>query len=402
MKAHPFLWVLLAACDVPSPSLRLSFSSGPSQECPSIDCKDLPLTCDAWVSIRILDPAVPDTPYLSECKPVRVIEAQDDLCALGGVEIEPRTLPLRDLEYQVAVIPASMVTRDENNAPVCPTNIQYDAVNGFPVAVSGQTTPALGGRGYYRPGDDVVSITLGCTNLDLVNNDSCIGEATVQVSATVDDFDTRISVGAAEAGRLDLSVGEPRASGTEFVLEPGDVAELVRKSPTSWGVDAELFDPFVCLAVFDDVPQSTTALTCQPASITDEQIDFTGVRLTKASLDQILDAIALSDFPSEGLTIGIVLDVNGNPRSGIRVTAKETAGVVPTIRYLSNDRTSVTGTSTSGGQRGAVFVSTDAPFGTEFSATTTSPSQTVTALGGRIEGKVTIVVLRFPDPILGE
>lgn len=392
------LLALLVGCEPPTPPLLLQFS----ENCPSTACEELPLTCDAWVSIRIIDPLVPQTAYLSECKPVRRLQTQDNLCALGGVEFEQRELPLRTLEVQVAVVPPSSIMSGEDGQPVCPTNIQYDVVNGFPI-----TGAALGGRTYYHPGDSEIGITLGCTDLKLVENETCVGASTVEVNALVDDFETRVTVSQPVADQLTLAVGKPRADGGELVLEPMDVTELVREpqsSPPAWSIHSGLFDHFVCLTVFERVPQSTETVTCKTTSLIEPTVDFEstpGVRLTKATLDDVLDAVELTEFPLEGLTIGIVVDVNGNPRSGITVETEPTVegAPAPTIQYLSSDRTSIGGTSTS---LSAIFVSTDAPFGTEFKAeTTTTPMLTAKAIGGRIARKVTIVVLQFQDPIIG-
>lgn len=404
MKRILVLGCLLSACDVPQPVLELELSSGQSQECPSTDCRDLPMPCEAWISVRIIDPAVPETPYLSHCEKLAQ-NSKSDLCSLGGVELEPRELPLRDLEVQVAVYPASEISFDAEGDPICPTGLTFGAADGFPVPSS--ATPALGGRGYYHPRDETISVTLGCTDLELIDNNTCVGMLTTHVVATVDDFDTRVSVSTLEADRLALSVGAPRPSGTEYVLTPSDVGPLARVPnvlPPAWSGESGLFGAHACLAVLDDAPQSTTTLTCRTASLLDKTIDFTsipGVRLTKTALDQILAALA-TPFPPDGLTIGVVLDVNGNPRGGITVqTPNPPNGIAPTIRYLSSDRTTVGGVMTSSGQHGGVFVSTDAAFGQVFSVTAGAPPQTVQALGGRIAGKVTIVVLQFRDPIVG-
>lgn len=405
MRGALLVWLLVAACDAPQALLRVTLSEGPAQECPSLDCNEIPMTCDSYISIRIIDPEVPETPFHSQCTDVR-LNGPRTLCSIGAVELEPKELPLRDLEVQVAVYPASMITFDADGNAVCPTDVRYDASNGFPIPAT-INRPALGGRDYYHPGDETTVVTLGCTNLEAIHNETCVGTNNVHVSATVDDFDTRVSVGELEADRLSLSVGEPRTSGAEYVLNPSDVDPLDRamRLPPAWATDlSHRFGQYACLAVLDDTPQSTTALTCKAASMLDEDVEFTsppGTRLTKTALDQILAAVSLAAFPAEGITIGIVLDVNGNPRQGVTVVPSSMGEVTPTIRYLSSDRTTAGGTATSSGLGGGVWVSTDAPFGTIFSASVDTPPQTVQTLGGRIAGKVTIVVLRFRDPIVG-
>ena len=115
------------------------------------------------------------------------------------------------------------------------------------------------------------------------------------------------------------------------------------------------------------------------------------MRLSKAALDQMLAALSLSTFPTNGLTIGLVLDQNGQPVRDQTVTASAPGGVPVSIAYFDDFRTSVgaTRTSTSG-----AWASTDAPFGTTFSASS-GVGFPVTRIGGAIVGKVTIVVLQY-------
>lgn len=400
MMRLAILLVALVACETPVPSLRIRLTEGPSQSCGTTSCSEVPLACKTWLSIRIIDPADPMAPFLSQCQPLSQT-GDRDLCSVARVDLDPTPLPITDLEVQIALYPESMITKDPvTNEDICPSSTEYDAVNGFPI--ESEMAPALGGRAYYRPGDEIVTVTLGCTNLELVNDPTCVGLSTVHVSATVEDFDLTASVTEFEADRLSVGVGEPRSQNTVFVLNPGDVTALRRavRAPPSWATDVPLFTSTACLTVLDDAPQSTTAVTCTAASVVDDIVEFagdpTGVRLTKTSLDRILQALSLSQVPMQGMTIGIVLDRNGVPLPNQVVAA---AG--STVLYLSSDRSSVAGSSTSGGPLGGVFISLDAPFGTTFSTSGGTPNQTPAALGGRIENKVTIVVLKFSAPIVG-
>jgi len=386
----------LCACDTPSPALRLRLTEGETQTCGAVDCADVPLTCRTWISIRIIDPADPSAPYLSQCQEV-LQNRNRNLCSVASVDLETTALPVRDLEVQVALYPQDVITTDPvTNLDVCPSDTQYDAVNGFPV--ENGATPAVGGRAFYRPGDETVTITLGCTNLELVNDPSCVGLATVQVKATVDDFDLAASVTPLEADRLSVTVGEPALVGGAYVLNPGNVKALDRTvtAPPAWGTVVQLFNSYACLAVLDDTPQSTTSVTCRTAMVTDDDLSFAGIRLSKGSLDQILRTLSLTQVPTQGLTIGIVLDKNGDPL-GNQVVSSPGA----TIQYLSSDRNSIVGSSTASGLLGGVFVSTDAPFGTSFSTSGGIPNEMPSAIGGRISNKVSIVVLKFTGPVVG-
>jgi hypothetical protein len=66
---------------------------------------------------------------------------------------------------------------------------------------------------------------------------------------------------------------------------------------------------------------------------------------------------------------------------------------VGTISYFSADRLGIDlgPTTTASG----AFISLDAPFGSVFSVRQTTTQRTVYRIGGRIDGKVTIVILKF-------
>jgi hypothetical protein len=357
------------------------------------------MTCRSYLGVRILDPGDPMAPYHTDCIEIPQRLDDKDICTIGGIDLGKQKLPYRDLEVQIAVFPAEVVTFDERGLPVCPADTAYDAVYGFPIASADKVTPSLGGRTYYRAGDDIIHVTLGCSNLEALSNDQCTGVASVTVNATVEDFDDHLGVIGDEAERLSVGVGQPKPQANGYVLNNADLTPLAHNafSSSAWaGTADELFTSHACLTVLDDTPQSTSSVSCRRASITDSSIDLSGahagVRLNKASLDQILDALSLTEFPIEGLTVGVVVD-GGVPVAGQIVNAPGA-----TIEYLSSDRSTVTGTMTSGGPNGGVFVSRDAPFGTEFSTTSMIPPATPTKVGGLIRGKVTIVVLDLSNP----
>ena len=348
------------------------------------------------MSIRILDPADPNSPYLSQCVEVAIGVAAD-MCALRSVDLLQKPIPVRDLEVQVALFPESMIMFDMTTGdPICPANTEYDAAYGFPIA-SGET-PAVGGRAFYHPGAETVDVTLGCTNLDAING--CTGEGAVKVSGQVNDFLSGVGV----IDELTVAVGEPVPSTPSHVLPPMRLTPLRRMNLQWSGEVDDPFKDFACLAVLDDAPQSTTSLVCRRADAADKEIRFTsindnqdpdfagaGVRLSKAALDEILLALG-TPFPMAGLTVGIVRDSNGNPVSN--QTVSTSAG---TVQYLSADRLSFTGTRT--GSSG-IWISTDAALGTTFTAQPTTGTP-ISRIGGQVENKATIVVLQFTSGVGG-
>ncbi|MBL0220532.1 MAG: hypothetical protein IPQ07_42520 [Myxococcales bacterium] len=387
--------LVLAACDPPSPLVRLRLADGPVGQCPSTSCADVPMLCATWISIRVVDPADPTAPYLSQCQLVPQ-DRKKDMCSVASVELDTPQLPLRDLEVQVALFPESMIGTDANGDPICPSDTRYDASSGFPVASA--ESPAVGGRTYYHPGDDKILVTLGCTNLMAINEASCGGVGAIPITAAVNDFDSGVTF----TGAMTVSVGEPVVADPFYVLSPQQLHVLDPVPALRWAgsVDAP-FTSYACLAVLDDAPQSTTSVVCRRATVNDLTLDWpsrvdepdptrrvgSGVRLSKAALDQMLAALSLTSFPVHGLTIGIVLDPSGNSVANQVVTPS--AG---TVQYFAGDRATVGGTKTTSS---GVWVSTDAPFGTTFSTFGGTPPTTVQRIGGLIDGKVTIVVLQF-------
>ncbi|MBA3464239.1 MAG: hypothetical protein H0T46_30065 [Deltaproteobacteria bacterium] len=352
------------------------------------------------MSIRIIDPADRVSPYLSQCVEV-LPNVKEDMCALRRVVLEQTPIPIRDLEVQVALFPESMIRMDPSTGePICPAGTEYDAVNGFPIA--SQDAPAVGGRAFYQPNDEFVLVPLACANLDLVSG--CDGPGAVEISAQVNDFDSRVTFN----GPMTVSVGEP-VPAAEFYTLPTSRLQTLEPAPgQTWagGVD-DPFMGFACLAVLDDAPQSTTTLVCREATAADTLVTWpnpsdaalgkrasAGVRLSKAALDQLLAALSMPSFPEHGLTIGLVLDRNGDAVPNQMVTATAPMGSTrppPTVQYFSFDRSMVGGTRTTGS---GVWASTDAEFGTTFTATS-GVGLPVSRIGGQIDGRVTIVVLQF-------
>jgi hypothetical protein len=405
----------LAACDPPSPKIRMFFSQGPAQSCDTDDCAMIPVTCDFYAGIRIVDPAEPSQPLYTHCQllsPGRTPTA----CMLNQITLDDlQSLPYRDLQVQVAMFPEDQVdTTTDPGIPICPSDTMYD---GTGLAISrglGEPQgPSIAGQGYYHPGDTDIDVTLGCADTGPLVDD-CSFISSVQARATVDDFDTHVSVAAiadgirctlqAPANCLTVGIGEPSFVFPDYFLALSGLTTLTRVVPDpgspTWAASVDhLFSAKACISVNDGIGESTTTATCTsevsptiPIGPTTKSLTLVGKRLSKASLDQILAAAGLTAPPPEGLTIGIVLD-RGSPISGQNVVID---GPVPdggtaTIEYLNSTRTGISGSSTSSGPNGAVFISRDAPFGTTFRAM--KMSTVAKQIGGRIRDKVTIVVL---------
>jgi hypothetical protein len=324
------------------------------------------------------------------------------MCALARVNLASTPLPVRDLEVDIAVFPATDVGLDpDSNDLLCP-QVSFTAT-GYPVAVA--PAPALGGRGFYHPGDDLVHVTLGCTDLEAIK-DSCQPDTRVTVTATVDEFETRLPVSASSvtATQLRVSVGEPRASGSEFVLNPADIRDLAFDAesssggaPASWTNDIDNLElnKYACVEVLDEDAQSPGTLRCRPATV-GSPLNLSGTLLMPATVNKVLGLLstdAIPKLPAQGLTIGMVVDQAMTPAPGFVVSSSGGPGNLSqlgTVSYLTETGLGGSATADSG-----VFVSRDAPFGTQFSIG--GPGRpTIVATGGLVRGKITVVILAAP------
>jgi hypothetical protein len=403
------LAALVAGCSDPTFTLRFRVTAGAADACTNLaggvatECQDVPMSCAAVVSIRVFNPNTPTLPVISVCQEL-MMASNPTLCEIAQVTLPPPTSPVeaQTLEVEILVYPKNKLEIDmATNLPICPAMVDI-GIDGFPTPSlvpcmpegPCDATPAVGGIAFYHPGDPETVVELGCADLKLLNDPVCTG-ATTQVTATVTDFDTLVSVPGSLAPRLSVEVGAPStdSTGTSFAAIAPDLMLDTTTIPPTW--HGFIADPpsIACIQVDEtDVAARTDTVRCKEAVTGDPAPnDFVGTRLVKATLDNIVAVLGLPAFPDKGLVVGIVLDDHGNPAAGLQVSASGTSPA--TIQYLSALRDSVGGTVTS---TGGIFISQDAPFGTEFSAT--QGSETATAVGGLIVGKVTIVVLQIPNP----
>lgn len=395
---------VLAACgDPPTFKIEYALTQGPAQACVAASgamaksCADVAMPCDAVLSVRIISPSDPSTPFVSQCARV-VADRPKDLCSIAGIDLPAPMdkIPAETLEVQVAVYADADLPHDDANQPMCPTDLQFSA-DGLPAESS--PSPAVGGRAFYHPGDTTTVVTLGCTDEAAIQDPKCINQNMIAVTATVTDFDTDVPVPASLAAQLNVLVGEPQpvtiGATTEYELPPTQTRalDLVSGPTPSWAAAVDLkLVATACLEVLEDIPQATPTVTCKLLSTLGggSMLDITGVRLSTATLDQILMALPThtTQFPPQGLVIGIVLDQLGNPVQNVVVTADNTTTSVQTLS--ENRQQIVAGATSSNG----IFVSANAPYGTTFSVGSRG-----SAFGGLVAGKVTIVILQVtPTP----
>lgn len=394
--------VALAGCDLPPFQLAYRYSGGPAQSCappaqPSgvpVTCDLIPLACDAVLSVRVITPQEPNAPHVGVCRaipknPTGSNPSGNDLCSIASIDLPTGDVPKETLEVQVAVWPKGAVEVKPNEYNCRPYPLEYDRTDGYLVPPPpGMSSPGLGGRAFFHPGDDRVTVTLGCADLEATNA-ICAGATSVTVQTTVEDFDTTLSVGPEDGKVLAVRAGRPREVGGAFVMTTNDsrVLGLTSEAPTPvWAGDVDVaLKGTACVSVLDDGAETTTTVRCRTIPSDATTVMTTGTRLAKDTLKRIVTALGLGEFPATGLTVGIVLD-QGLAQPGFAVEPSETTS---TILYLNEARNGFVGTQTSAN---GIFVSTDAPFGTHFEATNGS-ANTLSVVGGLIAGKVTIVVL---------
>jgi hypothetical protein len=398
---------LVAACSDPPPlTIKYALKTDGSQLCYANaatqtlahSCTDVSMLCKSVLDLRIVSASDTTQQYVKVCQEVT---GRQNLCSIAGIDLPKpaSSIPEQTLEVQVALFVEDDLAKDPDTGdPICPPDLEFGA-DGLPVSSS--ASPAVGGRAFYHPGDTSTVVELGCTDELALQKPSCAGTNTIAVTATVNDFDTEVSVPATLADSLSVLIGEPVADINGFsTLPPTHLHPLDRTvvGPTpGWGgaVDLQLLSS-ACLEVLEDVPQATPSLVCKQVAVGQEQIDLPGIRLSKTTLQQFLTALN-SPFPAEGLVVGVVLDDLGNPAAGVQVTTSDPAA---TLSYLSQNRQSLiaAGLTTSTTSNG-IFLSTDTRYGATFTAIdplggTSQPS----AFGGLVQGKVSVVVLQFTQP----
>jgi hypothetical protein len=392
--------MLLAACGDDTLKLAFQVSSGPVQACPSAavpaapTCEDVPLLCDAVLNIRIVRPASPEETFLPFCE--EIPRDRRDLCALEQIRLPAHQLPKETLEVQVMIWPRDAVTEDSDTGDLDCRQIYGRSVSigfgvhGFPDEIA--PSPALGGRAFYHPGDEQTVVTLGCSDLPAVNRPVCAGRIEVRASVNeVGRWATAVPVQAQVAVRI----GEPRYVAGRDEHEWRPLATLdPRPAEELWigGLDTIDVEDSMCVEVIGTSGANVPTVRCARIDKSARTLALAGTWLPATRLQQILTGLNFTAVPPQGLTIGVVLDAMGRPVAGYRVDSSP----AHEVKYLDVDDKVVTGgvaTTQSG-----LFVSEEAPYGADFRAyegAGTTERTRAPAVGGRVNGKVTIAVLQL-------
>jgi hypothetical protein len=380
-----------AACGPDSVPFEIEFRLSP--ECGGDSCTQIATRCNAAIMFRIVDAETGEL-HINRCE---VVEGGSQLCELmGQFEFDPELLPNRMVRLEMAIWPLDAVDPEDP----CP-EVSFDRSGKYQ---AGQPMPAIAGQSYFQVGsNEIAPLTLGCVFKEMLDAPECRTDTTPHVTTLVVDFDTRVPVPSTFSTRLAVSIGEPTYNSAldEWFISQSDLIELMVTAllpELTYEVDIPFyFTETACLQVLSNEIGAAATVRCyraSPSDLPDNLLAAEGTFLSEDTLDQIQLALGGGPLPNDGLVVGLVLDVNGNPAAG--------ATVVPSlgsVQYLNADLTSTAGlteTSSSG-----IFVSTDAPY--ELPAggvpnnwyASTVDDTTDTVIGGRVKNKVSIVILRF-------
>lgn len=376
---------LVGCADDPPISIRYELSTGPAQKCHSPTCIGIELDCETVLSVRIVDPRSGQEVF-SVC---RKLESAENLCKMTSVRlVSENELPARRLAVQVAVYKADHVQQSDGTYS-CPTDLAFDGNRFALTSPTDEKPPAVAGMGYYEPGDAETVIRLGCANLPIVNTPECRGENNIKVTASADDFDTGVFL--QQPNNIKLWVGEPVGPDQfQIVYSKMDELKLVDPNavgPSAWnGFIKKTASPkSLCLVVDEKAAGATASVRCIKVKGNETQFDLRGLRLSNLTLRSVLGALGYmpGEFPPKGLVVGMVVDAQGKPMSGVRVQPSSGS-----VQYLGPTRDGLidTGTSPTG-----IFISQDVPYESSWSAPGTSGGY-----GGVIPEHVTVVILQ-PD-----
>lgn len=398
MIARGLLLLLLlvtAACGPDATPFRLDLvlHRGDTVQCSSDVCQNIGMSCDALMLVQMVPADSPTaTPYYRHCARV---EGGTDLCVLEGVDLPPREIPNVKVLVQVAVwrYDDPGLARNDAGVPECPeVTFKLNNVE----TKETMPSPAIAGQSYFEVGSSsLVEVVVGCSDEAELDDDECRATGAIGVDAQVFDFDTFVSVSPAIGAQLDVSLGEPLLDGGAWTLDnPTPHDERIPTVPL-WHWDYEPgFLRAACVQVVGPDLQTAAAIECRAVTADDVvagELEARGMLVDDATLDRVQQALGGS-LPQEGFVLGRVLDATGAPAAGIQVLPSQGS-----VLYLSADMTSTNPIETTSS---GAFVSLDAPFADASGdpTTWTATDAVAPAIGGRVQGKVTVVTLQLSSP----
>ncbi len=384
--------------------LRLTYAQDGAQACPRPDgapatCAAITMRCSVRFLVRITDATGTETLY-SSC---RTLERVGDACALSELPLEASAPLVNGMSrIQVAVWPEDQLTPHEASdaAPgdpdalvpgACPEDVRF--ARGQPMlAVDDEDAwkvPALGGEIFFPIGDRrVAEVELGCPRYDQLDTATC-RNAAPEIRANLRDLLSWTLLPPSE--QVDVWFGEPMLSVDEtWTLNLADRVPLMPSggSQGDWtGRLARVAPPFGCVVVRELAASTVPIATCDEVTVVNGMTSLDGYLVVKDRVNRLRRVIGLSEFPSSGMVLGVVLGDNNTGVAGVRITSPvEVAYPTEDFEQVGLNETSANGT----------FISTSAPFETAWAAT--GPGGLVddgTARGGLVAEHLTVVVVRM-------
>lgn len=403
------LVVVTAACGggsdaLPPLKIQFAFDTTAAGGCPSEACSAYGMSCDAVLYVDITDP---DTGERMIDAPICERVGGENACSLFAVTntallgLPPRTLRVSVAAWRPEVLAADPVLAASCSEEFCcPTPDMFD-LQGVPL-VTFVPQPAFGRAEYvdFGTADDAVTIDLACTDPGQLHDPIECTQPELQITALIDDIEglnDRLTEDQARAVVVGVAEPRPRSDGqgnTFYVISGTDRVNLdldepIGAVPTFSAFTERSFDGDVCVTLLEDVSQAFTIVTCQPVVQPDPlHLDVTGHFIPVATVEEILTALGESELPGDGIVIGRVVDSTGQALPGVTVTAE--AG---SVQYLNATRTALIGLETSAS---AYFVSTNAPYGTVFTARHSDGRiQEGAVEAGLIRDKVSVVLVHM-------
>ncbi|MCP4446598.1 MAG: hypothetical protein GY811_14820 [Myxococcales bacterium] len=403
--------LMLTACSSEPPSqaaIRLALSLDEIGGCQTSSCEDYGMSCGATVSLRLTDYETGELLHsqngqgqpLSVCQEAGV---NGDICTLA--DLTPRMvldgMPPETMRVEVAVWSAEYTCDDIEKLDLSDLLDLYGRPKeGF------SSQPAFAGAKLFRAGIDAdITVPLNCSAPDLLDAKTCAANLPTNVSAAVTDMDAVQQIREEQAINVSVKVGVPEPKpdgqgGSYYVLEQAQLSELALDTdgatPSYLGAIPLPFveeGGVVCSAVQEYLAQATTSVTCEEVDNTSEDFSLSPLLLSKETLDAILDALSLENFPETGILIGRVVDEGFSPIAGVAVTPSDGS----TVLYL-NDDLSVASQGLSSSS--AFFASTNAAFGSSWTAAVFDGRRhSGKPRGGLVRGKVSTLLIRMTGEV---
>src|SRR5262249_41475179 len=132
------------------------------------------------------------TDHSQRCAPIPV-DPTKGLCSLADVDLGDIRVPEVHLDITLAIFPHDELSLGDSDETVCPDDIAFIDGTDVPYVKNPPTTgaghrPAIGGRGTYYKRDSETVVSIGCSDVSLVDPAMCPNTV---VTATLLDFDSR-------------------------------------------------------------------------------------------------------------------------------------------------------------------------------------------------------------------